>query len=138
MIQAIKFFFELFDHIHLFRGTFQRFRQFIQPDFGKTAALFGIFNHLRHGGPIKHRGTSPEQFAQLQPYKNDKGKRFYTEQDIELVKQIKFIRDDLHITRIEAIQTELKQGTKKTDSRQRAAEILLKVRKQLEEIRSLI
>ena len=79
-----------------------------------------------------------EQFAQLQPYKNDKGKRFYTEQDIELVKQIKFIRDDLHITRIEAIQTELKQGTKKTDSRQRAAEILLKVRKQLEEIRSLI
>ena len=64
--------------------------------------------------------------------------RFYTEQDIELVKQIKFIRDDLHITRIEAIQTELKQRTKKTDSRQRAAEILLKVRKQLEEIRSLI
>ena len=79
-----------------------------------------------------------EQFAQLQPFKNDNGKRFYTLQDIELIKQIKFIRDDLHITRIEAIQTELKQGTKKTDSRQRAAEILLKVRKQLEEIRSLI
>lgn len=79
-----------------------------------------------------------EQFAQLQPYKNDKGKRFYTLQDIELIKQIKFIRDDLHITRIEAIKTELKQGTKKTDSRQRAAEILLKVRQQLEEIRSLI
>lgn len=79
-----------------------------------------------------------EQFAQLQPFKNDKGKRFYTLQDIELIKQIKFIRDDLHITRIEAIQTELKQGTRKTDSRQRAAEILLKVRQQLEEIRSLI
>lgn len=79
-----------------------------------------------------------EQFAQLQPFKNEKGKRFYTLQDIELIKQIKFIRDDLHITRIEAIQTELKQGTKKTDSRQRAAEILLKVRQQLEEIRSLI
>ena len=79
-----------------------------------------------------------EQFTQLQPFKNDKGKRFYTLQDIELIKQIKFIRDDLHITRIEAIQTELKQGTKKTDSRLRAAEILLKVRQQLEEIRSLI
>ena len=79
-----------------------------------------------------------EQFTQLQPFKNDKGKRFYTLQDIELIKQIKFIRDDLHITRIEAIQTELKQGTKKTDSRQRAAEILLKLRQQLEEIRSLI
>lgn len=79
-----------------------------------------------------------EQFALLQPFKNDKGKRFYTVQDIELIKQIKFIRDDLHITRIEAIQTELKQGTKKTDSRQRATEVLLKVRQQLEEIRSLI
>ena len=88
--------------------------------------------------PISTLRYWEEQFAQLQPYKNDKGKRFYTEQDIELVKQIKFIRDDLHITRIEAIQTELKQGTKKTDSRQRAAEILLKVRKHLEEIRSLI
>lgn len=79
-----------------------------------------------------------EQFTLLQPFKNNKGKRFYTEQDIELIKQIKFIRDDLHITRIEAIQTELKQGTKKTDSRQRATEVLLKVRQQLEEIRSLI
>lgn len=79
-----------------------------------------------------------EQFTLLQPFKNDKGKRFYTVQDIELIKQIKFIRDDLHITRIEAIQTELKQGTKKTDSRQRATEVLLKVRQQLEEIRSLI
>ena len=88
--------------------------------------------------PISTLRYWEEQFAQLQPYKNDKGKRFYTEQDIELVKQIKFIRDDLHITRIEAIQTELRQGTKRTDSRQRAAEILLKVRKQLEEIRSLI
>ena len=88
--------------------------------------------------PISTLRYWEEQFAQLQPYKNDRGKRFYTEQDIELVKQIKFIRDDLHITRIEAIQTELKQGTKKTDSRQRAAEILLKVRKHLEEIRSLI
>mgnify|MGYP006385783569 FL=1 len=88
--------------------------------------------------PISTLRYWEEQFAQLQPYKNDKGKRFYTAQEIALAKPSQFIRDDLHITRIEAIQTELKQGTKKTDSRQRAAEILLKVRKQLEEIRSLI
>jgi DNA-binding transcriptional MerR regulator len=88
--------------------------------------------------PISTLRYWEEQFAQLQPFKNDKGKRFYTEQDIELIKQIKFIRDDLHITRIEAIQTELKQGSKKTDSRQRATEILLKIRQQLEEIRSSI
>jgi DNA-binding transcriptional MerR regulator len=76
--------------------------------------------------------------VQLKPYKNEKGKRFYTEGDIELIKRIKFIRDDLHITRIEAIQKELNQNVKKTDSRQRATEILKKVRQQLEEIRKNI
>lgn len=79
-----------------------------------------------------------EQFVQLQPYKNEKGKRFYTERDIELIKQIKFIRDDLHITRIEAIQTELQQGSKKIESRQRAMEFLLKIRQQLVDLRSQI
>ena len=79
-----------------------------------------------------------DNLTQLQPYKNEKGKRFYTESDIELVKRIKFIRDNMKITRIEAIRTELQQDTKKTDSRQKAAEILLKIRKQLEDIRSLI
>lgn len=88
--------------------------------------------------PISTLRYWEEQFAQLTPYKNDKGKRFYTLNDIELIKQIKFIRDNLHITRIEAIRTELQQDTKKTDSRQKAAEILLKIRKQLEDIRSLI
>ena len=38
--------------------------------------------------PISTLRYWEEQFAQLQPYKIDKGKRFYTEQDIELVKQI--------------------------------------------------
>jgi DNA-binding transcriptional MerR regulator len=88
--------------------------------------------------PISTLRYWEEQFVQLSPYKNEKGKRFYTERDIELIKQIKFIRDDLQITRIEAIQTELQQGTKKTDSRQRATEILLKIRQQLEEIRKNI
>lgn len=79
-----------------------------------------------------------DSIVQLKPYKNEKGKRFYTEGDIELIKRIKFIRDDLHITRIEAIQKELNQNVKKTDSRQRATEILKKVRQQLEEIRKNI
>lgn len=76
-----------------------------------------------------------EQFLQLRPYKNEKGKRFYTEQDIELIKQIKFIRDELHITRIEAIKKELRQNARKTDSRQKATELLKKIRQQLEDIR---
>lgn len=79
-----------------------------------------------------------EQFTQLKPHKNEKGTRFYTEKDIELIKQIKYLRDELHITRIEAIRTELMQDSKKIEVRQRAAEILLKVREQLVEIRSMI
>lgn len=79
-----------------------------------------------------------EQFEQLKPLKNDKGKRFYTTQDIELVKQIKFIRDDLQITRIDAIRTELASGAKNTDARQRATELLKKIRQQLVDIRSEI
>ena len=53
------------------------------------------------------------QFEQLSPYKDEHGNRYYTEKDIELIKQIKFIRDDLHITRIEAIRAELKNSGKK-------------------------
>ena len=78
------------------------------------------------------------QFEQLSPYKDEHGNRYYTEKDIELIKQIKFIRDDLHITRIEAIRTELKNDGKKTDVRQRTAEILERVRKELAEIRAKI
>lgn len=78
------------------------------------------------------------QFEQLSPYKDEHGNRYYTEKDIELIKQIKFIRDDLHITRIEAIRAELKNSGKKTDVRQRATEILERVRTELAEIRAKI
>ena len=79
-----------------------------------------------------------QQFDQLSPYKDEHGNRYYTEKDIALIKQIKYIRDELHITRIEAIRTELKQGTRQTDIRQRAAEILQRVREELAEIRAKI
>ena len=76
------------------------------------------------------------QFEQLSPYKDEHGNRYYTEKDIELIKQIKFIRDDLHITRIKAIRAELKHDEKKIDVRQRATEILECARKELAEIRA--
>lgn len=76
------------------------------------------------------------QFEQLSPYKDEHGNRYYTEKDIELIKQIKFIRDDLHITRIKAIRAELKHDEKKIDVRQRATEILERARKELAEIRA--
>lgn len=77
-----------------------------------------------------------EQFTQLAPYKDAQGNRYYTQRDIDLIKQIKYIRNELHITRIKAIQTELKADTKKTEARQRASEILERVRKELFEIRA--
>ena len=79
-----------------------------------------------------------QQFAQLSPYKDEHGNRYYTEKDIALIKQIKYIRDELHITRIEAIRNELKSGNRKTDVRQQASEILLRVREELAEIRANI
>ena len=79
-----------------------------------------------------------QQFEQLSPYKDEHGNRYYTEKDITLIKQIKYIRDELHITRIEAIRNELKQCSKQTDVRQRASEILMRVREELALIRSKI
>ncbi len=78
------------------------------------------------------------QFKQLNPRKDGHGNRYYTLQNIELIKQIKYIRDELKITRIEAIQTELKSGSRKSDIRQRATDILERVRNELVEIKNLI
>ena len=78
------------------------------------------------------------QFKQLSPRKDKHGNRYYNQQDIELIKQIKYIRDELKITRIEAIQTELKSGSKKADIRQRATDILERVKEELIEIKNLI
>lgn len=79
-----------------------------------------------------------EQFIQLSPYKDEHGHRYYTDKDIELIKQIKYIRDELHITRIKAIQNELNNGTKSVNVRQRASEILQNIRIELAEIRAKI
>ena len=78
------------------------------------------------------------QFKQLSPRKDGHGNRYYTLQDIDLIKQIKYIRDDLKITRIDAIKTELNSGKKKADIRQRATDILERVKSELLEIKALI
>lgn len=79
-----------------------------------------------------------QQFAQLSPYKDEHGNRYYTEKDIDFVKQVKYLRDELHITRIAAIKNELQSNTKQVDVRQKATEILQQVRAELVEIRAKI
>ena len=79
-----------------------------------------------------------KQFDELSPRKDGHGNRYYTRADQEVIKRIKYIRDDLKITRIEAIRKELKGNHKKSDERQAALEILLRVKVELCEIRKLI
>lgn len=77
-----------------------------------------------------------EQFEQLSPLKDGKGNRFYTEADIEFIRQVKFIRDELKITRIEAIRRELKNPKRRVDIREQAVSILENVRQRLASIRT--
>ena len=79
-----------------------------------------------------------KQFEELSPRKDGHGNRYYTREEQELIKRIRYIRDELHITRIEAIRRELKHDEKHSDSRQAALEILLRVKEELCEIRKLI
>ena len=79
-----------------------------------------------------------KQFAELSPRKDGHGNRYYTREDQEIIKRIKYIRDELKITRIEAIRKELKVNNQKSDERQAALEILLRVKEELCEIRKMI
>ncbi len=79
-----------------------------------------------------------KMFEQLSPRKDGHGNRYYTREDQELVKRIKYIRDELKITRIEAIRKELSTNSKRSDERQAALDILLRVKDELCEIRKMI
>lgn len=79
-----------------------------------------------------------KQFDELNPRKDGHGNRYYTREDQELIKRIKYIRDELHITRIDAIRRELHNNDKHSDERQAALEILLRVKEELCEIRKMI
>ena len=79
-----------------------------------------------------------KQFDELSPRKDGHGNRYYTREDQEVIKRIKYIRDEMKITRIEAIRKELKGNTRHSDERQSAVEILVRVREELCEIRKLI
>ena len=79
-----------------------------------------------------------KEFDELQPRKDGHGNRYYTRDDQEIIKRIKYIRDELKITRIEAIRKELNGNGKHSDERQAALDILLRVKEELCEIRKLI
>ena len=77
-------------------------------------------------------------FDELSPRKDGHGNRYYTREDQELIKRIKYIRDELKITRIEAIRKELASNAKRSDERQSALDSLLRIKEELCEIRKMI
>ncbi len=79
-----------------------------------------------------------KQFEQLSPRKDGHGNRYYTAEDIALIKRIRFIRDEMKITRIEAIRNELQAGERKTDVRSEAVERLTRIRRKLEDLERLL
>lgn len=79
-----------------------------------------------------------KQFSGITPRKDGHGNRYYRQSDIDLIKQIKYLRDEMHITRIEAIRNELSSPRRRTDQRQHAYEILTRVKAELEAIRSAL
>ena len=93
---------------------------------------------LETGVPASTLRYWEKQFDELSPRKDGHGNRYYTREDQELIKRIKYIRDELHITRLEAIRPELRQNTKHSDERQSALDILLRVKEELCEIRKMI
>ena len=93
---------------------------------------------LETGVPVSTLRYWETQFEELSPRKDGHGNRYYTREDQEVIKRIKYIRDELKITRMEAIRKELKGNTRHSDERQSAVEILMRVREELCEIRKLI
>lgn len=90
------------------------------------------------GVPVSTLRYWETQFEELSPRKDGHGNRYYTREDQEVIKRIKYIRDEMKITRMEAIRKELKGNTRHSDERQSAVEILMRVREELCEIRKLI
>lgn len=90
------------------------------------------------GVPVSTLRYWEKEFDQLSPRKDGHGNRYYTREDQELIKRIKYIRDELKITRIEAIRKELRLNEKHSDQRQAALDILLRVKNELCEIRKMI
>ena len=79
-----------------------------------------------------------KSFDQLSPRKDGHGNRYYTSQDIALIARIKYIRDELKITRIEAIRRELQTDKKQSALKHSVADILRNVRAELVELRAML
>ena len=68
-----------------------------------------------------------KEFKQLKPRRNDKGTRFYTKEDIQIVKQIKFLIDDQKLT-LGGVKKKLSEKKDSVAKQQELAERLKNIR----------
>lgn len=76
------------------------------------------------------------QFKQLAPHRSN-GRRFYTKQDIEVVKQIDYLRREEHLS-IDAIKKRLSDNRSEVEKKQQAIERLRNIRNTLQSIKQSI
>lgn len=87
---------------------------------------------------LRYWETQFADFKQMRVRHDPQGNRHYTKENIQFIKTIKYVRDELQITRIDAIRRWLQNNGEKTDTTARVAELLHKIREDLVEIRSMI
>lgn len=71
-----------------------------------------------------------KEFKQLKPKRNEKGTRFYTKEDIQIVKQIIFLVNEQKLT-LEGARKRLGEKKDVVEKQQEIAERLKKVRTEL-------
>jgi DNA-binding transcriptional MerR regulator len=75
-----------------------------------------------------------KEFPQLKPRKNGKGTRFYTQEDIQLIKQIYYLVREQNLT-LEGARNRLKNKKENVEKQQEVVERLKNIRRELLNIR---
>ncbi|MDE5901466.1 MAG: MerR family transcriptional regulator [Muribaculaceae bacterium] len=70
------------------------------------------------------------EFSQLTPKRNDRGTRYFTPADIEIIRQIKYLLHDRGL-KIESAREQLSLATNTVESKQRALNRLRDIRARL-------
>lgn len=74
-----------------------------------------------------------KEFKQLTPRRNEKGTRFYTQDDINVIKQIIYLTDELNLT-LEGAKKRLNEKKDEISRKQEINERLSKVRNDLKQL----
>lgn len=86
------------------------------------------------GVPLSTLRYWEQEFPKLKPTRNDKGTRYYTPADVELVAQIKFLLHDRGL-KIDAAKEQLTLAANTVETRQRALDRLREIRARLVSLR---